>query len=158
MLIQTCFLKIALTGNLGFESAELGDLLKSPAWFLAGNLLQPLFAMGRNKAKVKVAQAKYEQEVYSYEKTVIGAFKEVNDAIVSIRKAKEVRQSQAKLEIAARKYLELAQLQYINGVSSYMDVLDAQRELLSAQLGLNSAVCNELLTVVCLYKALGGGY
>ena len=67
--------------------------------------------MGRNKAKVKVAQAKYEQEVYSYEKTVIGAFKEVNDAIVSIRKAKEVRQSQAKLEIAARKYLELAQLQ-----------------------------------------------
>ena len=100
-----------MTGNLGFESAELGDLLKSPAWFLGGNLLQPLFAMGRNKAKVKVAQAKYEQEVYSYEKTVIGAFKEVNDAIVSIRKAKEVRQSQAKLEIAARKYLELAQLQ-----------------------------------------------
>lgn len=152
------FPKIALTGNLGFESAELGDLLKSPAWFLGGNLLQPLFAMGRNKAKVKVAQAKYEQEVYSYEKTVIGAFKEVNDAIVSIRKAKEVRQSQAKLEIAARKYLELAQLQYINGVSSYMDVLDAQRELLSAQLGLNSAVCSELLSVVYLYKALGGGY
>ena len=48
--------------------------------------------------------------------------------------------------------------QYINGVSSYMDVLDAQRELLSAQLGLNSAVCGELLSVVYLYKALGGGY
>ena len=63
-----------------------------------------------------------------------------------------------KLESSARNYLELAQLQYINGVTSYMDVLDAQRGLLDAQIGLNDAVLNELLSIVSLYKALGGGY
>jgi len=152
------FPKISLTGIFGLESNELGNFLRSPYWNPIADLTQPLFAMGRNKARLKVARAQYEQAVYGYEKTVIEAFKEVNDAIVSVRKAKEVRQSQAKLEVAARKYLELAQLQYINGVTNYMDVLDAQREFLSAQIGLNSAVCNELLSIVYLYRALGGGY
>lgn len=152
------FPKIRLTGNLGFESDELRGFLKSPAWFMAGNLLQPLFAMGKNKAKVKVAKAQYEQEVYAYQKSVLGAFKEVNNAIVTIRKVKEIRASREKLEASARKYLELAQLQYINGVTSYMDILDAQRGLLDAQIGLNNTVLEELLSVVYLYKALGGGY
>ncbi|WP_455641013.1 multidrug efflux RND transporter permease subunit [Parabacteroides sp.] len=152
------FPKISLTGNLGAESEELGDLLKSPAWFLAGDLLQPIFAMGKNKAKLKAAKARYEQEVYSYQKSVIGAFKEVNDAIITIRKAKEIRFSQEKLEAASKKYLQLAELQYINGVTNYIDVLDAQRGYLDAQISLNNAVLDELLSVVYLYKALGGGY
>lgn len=152
------FPKIRLTGNLGFESEELGNFIKSPAWFLAGDLLQPLFAMGKNKAKLKAAKARYEQEVYAYQKSVLGAFKEVNNALVTIRKVKEIRASRASLEAAAQKYLDLAQLQYINGVTSYMDVLDAQRGLLDAQIGLNNAVLDELLSVVYLYKALGGGY
>lgn len=152
------FPKVRLTGNLGFESEELGDFVKSPAWFLAGDLLQPLFAMGKNKARLKAAKARYEQEVYGYQKSVLGAFKEVNNALVTIRKVKEVRASRARLEAAAQKYVDLAQLQYINGVTSYMDVLDAQRGLLDAQIGLNNAVLDELLSVVYLYKALGGGY
>lgn len=152
------FPKIGLTAYGGFESAELSDLIKSPAWNVVGNLLQPIFAMGKNKARLKVAKAQYEQEVASYQKSVLSAFKEVNDAIVAVRKTKEIRASRAKLEAAARNYLDLAQLQYINGVSSYMDVLDAQRGLLDAQIGLNSAICDELLSVVYLYKALGGGY
>lgn len=81
-----------------------------------------------------------------------------NNAIITIRKVKEVRVAHANLEATASKYLELAQLQYINGVTSYMDVLDAQRGLLDAQIGLNNAVLDELLSVVYLYKALGGGY
>lgn len=152
------FPKISLTGNFGIESEELGDLLKSPAWFLAGDLLQPLFAMGKNKAKLKASKARYEQEVYNYQKSVIGAFKEVNDAIITIRKAKEIRFSQERLEAASAKYLKLAELQYINGVTNYIDVLDAQRGYLDAQISLNNAVQNELLAVVYLYKALGGGY
>ena len=152
------FPRIALTGNLGFESDELGNLLKSPAWQLAGNLLQPLFAMGQNRAKWNVAKAQYEQCAYKYEKDVISAFKEVNDGLISVRKAKEVRLSQEKLELAARKYLDLAKLQYMNGVISYMNVLDAQRELLNAQIGLNKAQCNERLSIIYLYKALGGGW
>lgn len=152
------FPKIRLTGNLGFESDELGSLLKSPAWFLAGDLLQPLFAMGKNKAKLKVAKARYEQEIYGYQKSVLEAFKEVNNAIVTVRKAKEIRTSLTRLEAAANTYLQLAQLQYINGVTNYIDVLDAQRGLLDAQIGLNNAALNELLSVVYLYRALGGGY
>ena len=64
------FPKIRLTSNYGFESDELSSILKSPAGFIAGSLLQPIFAMGKNKAKVKAAKARYEQEVYSYEKSV----------------------------------------------------------------------------------------
>ncbi len=63
-----------------------------------------------------------------------------------------------KLEAASRKYLKLAELQYINGVTNYIDVLDAQRGYLDAQISLNKAVLDELLSVVYLYKALGGGY
>ena len=111
------FPKISLTGNLGFENEELTNFIKSPAWFLAGDLLQPLFAMGKNKAKLKAARARYEQEVYNYQKSVLSVFKEVNNAIVTIRKAKEVRMSYEKLLNAADTYLQLAQLQYINGVS-----------------------------------------
>ena len=152
------FPKISLTGNLGFESDELGNFIKSPAWFLAGDLLQPLFAMGKNKAKLKAARARYEQEVYAYQKSVLGAFKEVNNAIVTIRTAKEVRQSYEKLLTSANTYVELAQLQYINGVTNYMDVLDAQRGQLDAQISLNRAMLDELLSAVYLYKAFGGWY
>lgn len=152
------FPKIRLTGSLGFESDELGNLLKSPAWFLAGDLLQPLFAMGKNKARLKVAQARYEQEIYGYQKSVLEAFREVNNAIITIRKVKEIRISRARLEASAGKYVQLAQLQYLNGVTNYIDVLDAQRGLLDAQIGLNNAVLDELLSVVYLYRALGGGY
>ena len=105
-----------------------------------------------------MAKAQYEQEIYAYQKSVLKAFKEVNDAIISARKSKEITASWRTLEASANKYLELAQLQYINGVTSYMDVLDAQRGLLDAQIGLNNAVLSELKTIVKLYKALGGGY
>ena len=152
------FPQISLTGMLGFESDQLGNFLKSPYWFGAGDLVQPLIGLFKNKARHKAAQARYEQEVYSYQKTVLTAFKEVSDAIVASRKNKEITTSWKALEASASKYLELAQLQYINGVTSYMDLLDAQRELLEAQIGLNDAVLNELLATVQLYKALGGGY
>ena len=152
------FPQISLTGNVGFESDEVASLLKSGAWEAIGGLLQPLVGLVRNRANLKAEQARYEQEVFAYQKSVLGAFKEANNAIVTVRKVKEVRASMERLESSARNYLELAQLQYINGVTSYMDVLDAQRGLLDAQIGLNDAVLNELLSIVSLYKALGGGY
>jgi len=149
---------ITLTGNLGIESDELSNILKSPAWFVAGDLLQPIFAMGRNRAKVKAAKARYEQEVYSYQKTVLEAFQEVNNAIVSSRKVKEIRRSRASLLDAADNYMHMAQLQYINGIINYIDVLDAQRGLFDARIGFNNAILDEQLAIIYLYKALGGGY
>ncbi len=152
------FPKIRLTGNFGVESDELGNLLKSPAWFVAGDLLTPLFAMGKNKARLRAERARYEQEVYAYQKSVLEAFREVNNAIISLRKVKEVRASRARLEASSQSHSQLAYLQYINGVTNYIDVLDAQRSLLDAQISLNDAILDELLSIVYLYKALGGGY
>lgn len=151
------FPRISLTGALGFESDELSNLIKSPASLIAGDLLTPLFAFGKNRAKLKASQARYEQEVYAWQKEVLTVFKEVNNAIVTYRKMKEIRKSREKLEESARTYLELARLQYINGITRYIDVLDAQRGLLDAEIGLNDAILDELLSTVFLYKALGGG-
>ena len=77
----------------------------------------------------------FEAEVHSYEKTVLNAFKEAKNAIVDFNKIKEVYQLRAKLERSAKGYVDLAQLQYINGVINYMDVLDAQRGYFDAQIG-----------------------
>ena len=151
------FPSLKLTGSLGFENSELTDFLKSPAWLISGAVTGPIFNMGKNKAKHNAAKAVYEQEVYTYEKTILGVFNEVNSSIIYFRKAKEVHHSREALYRSAQSYLKMAQLQYVNGIVSYLDVLDAQRQLFDAEISLNEAILDELLSVVSLYKALGGG-
>lgn len=151
------FPSLRLTGRLGGENSELTDFLKSPTWFVSGVLTGPIFNMGKNKATHNAAKAAYEQEVYSYEKSVLEAFKEVNNAILTFNKTKEVYHSQEALYNSAKSYHELAKLQYVNGAVSYIDVLDAQRQFFDAEIALNDAILNELVSVVVLYKALGGG-
>lgn len=152
------FPKLSLTAQYGLESPQLSDFLKSPFFYLGGELVAPLFNMGKNRARLKAAKAVAEQEGYAYQQTVLTAFKEVNDALVSCRKIAEIRESRDSLENAARAYLKLANLQYINGVIGYIDVLDAQRGYFDAQIGLNNAVRDELIAIVYLYKVLGGGW
>ena len=134
------FPKLSLTAQYGLESGEMSDLLKSPIHYLSANLLGPIFAMGKNRAIVKAKKAAYEQECYNYEKYVLTAFKDARNAIVDFNK------------------MELAQLQYINGVIGYLDVLDAQRSYFDAQIGLSNAVRDKQITMGRLYKALGGGW
>ncbi len=151
------FPTIRLTGRYGLENTDLTDFLKSPAWFVAGTLTGPVFQMGKNKARHKAAQEVYQQAIYSYQQTVLDVFKEVNNTITAFNKMREVRQSYEALYQSAKTYHELAQLQYVNGIISYIDVLDAQRQLFSAETALNSAILDEMLSTVNLYKALGGG-
>lgn len=151
------FPKITLTGQYGLESGDLGSFLKSPYFFLGGELLEPVFNMGKNRAKLKAAKAVKEQELYAYQKVVLNAFSEVSNALVASGKNREIRESRKHLEEAARSALDLATLQYINGIISYLDVLDAQRNYFDAQIGLNNAIRDELLATVTLYKVLGGG-
>lgn len=146
-----------LTGRLGAENSELANFLKSPAWFIGGAITGPIFNMGKNKATHQAAKAAYEQEVYSYEKTILEVFKEVNNAIDTYQKTQEVRKSRETLYNSVRSYQQLARLQYVNGIVSYMDVLDAQRQLFDAEITLNNAILDELTSTVQLYKALGGG-
>lgn len=152
------FPSISLTASFGGESAELRDLLKSPHHLLSANLLQPIFAMGKNRAMLKAKKAAYEQAVYAYEKTVLNAFKDAYNAISEFSKTKEIYETRLRLEQSSKIALDLAQLQYLNGYIGYIDLLDAQRGYLDAQIALNNAIRDKQLTVVNLYKALGGGW
>ena len=152
------FPRLALTGGFGTESTSLSELLKSPYAVMEGALLTPIFGWGKNRAALKGKKAAYEAELHSYEKSVLTAFKETRNAIVNFNKIKEVYALRANLERSAKSYMDLAQLQYINGVINYLDVLDAQRGYFDAQIGLSNAIRDELITVVQLYKALGGGW
>lgn len=152
------FPTISLTASFGGESAELHDLLKSPTHLLSASLLQPIFAMGKNRAILKAKKAAYEQAVYAYEKTVLNAFKDAYNAISEFSKIKEIYETRLRLEQSSKIALDLAQLQYLNGYIGYIDLLDAQRGYLDAQIALNNAIRDKQLTVVNLYKALGGGW
>lgn len=152
------FPRLALTGGFGAESTSLSSLLQSPYALMEGALLTPIFGWGKNRAALKAKKAAYEGEVHNYEKSVLTAFKETRNAIVNFNKIKEVYTLRANLERSAKSYVDLAQLQYINGVINYLDVLDAQRGYFDAQIGLSNAMRDKLIAVVQLYKALGGGW
>lgn len=152
------FPRLTLTATGGLESEEFSDFFKSPMHFLSASLLGPIFDFGRRQGAYRAQQAVYEQECYSYEKVVLNAFMEVRNAIVDYNKIQEIYESMAELEQASKTTMELAQLQYINGVIGYIDVLDAQRSYFDAQINLSNAIRNKELVIVQLYKALGGGW
>lgn len=152
------FPRLSLTAQYGVESEEFSDFFKSPIHYISGNLLTPLFAMGKYRVTLKAKKAAYEQECYSYEKSVLTAFKEARNAIVDFNKIKDIYESRLQLERSSKATMELAQLQYINGVIGYLDVLDAQRSYFDAQIGLSNAIRDKQITLVKLYKALGGGW
>lgn len=151
------FPRIGFSGRIGAENDALSQLFKSPGWLINGAITGPLFNMGKNKAKHNAAKAAYEQVILGYEKKVLDVFREVNNSIISVQKSKEVRKSRSELYQSTKTNERLAQLQYVNGIVSYIDLLDAQRQLFDAEIALNKAHLNELLSVVALYKALGGG-
>ena len=156
--LTSMFPQITLTAEFGMESDDIKNIFQSPAHFLSGTLLTPLFNMGKNISQHKAKKAAYERSVYLYEKQVLVAFKDVHDAIVTYNMSEEVLSSRQKLEQAAYSNNQLANLQYINGYISYLDVLDAQRGYFDAQISLNEAILGKQLAFVQLYKALGGGW
>ena len=149
-------LTIVLTG--GVENGSVRGLLESPFTYMAGNLTAPLFAFGTKRAKYRAALAAYDQARLAYEQKVLEVFQEVNDAVVAYRNMRHTAELKYNLKEAARQYVVLAKLQYINGVIRYIDVLDAQRKFFDAQIEESNAVRNEHLALVQLYKALGGGW
>lgn len=152
------FPRITLTAHYGLESEEFRDFLHSPYHFLSANLLTPLFAMGKNRAALKAKKAACEQAAYQYEKAVLSAFKDARNAIVEFNKIQDIYDAQLELEQAARKSIDLTRTQYLNGYISYLDMLDAQRTYLDAQIALSNAVRDKQIALVQLYKALGGGW
>ena len=149
-----------LTFNLvgGWENDALQGFFRSPFSYVAGAIAAPVFGFGRKQAKYRAALAAYDVARLGYEKKVLEVFKEANDAVVTYRNVRKTAALKVALRDAARKYVELANLQYRGGSINYIDVLDAQRRYFDAQIGLSNAVRDEHLALVQLYKALGGGW
>ena len=148
--------KISLAG--GTETGDIAKIVAAPFYSAAASLVSPLFEFGKRRAKFKASIAAYNQAKLNYEKVVMQAFKEVYDAAISYNSAIKNTSLKYDLREASSKYVSLANLQYINGVINYLDVLDAQRKYFSSQVELSNAVMNEYKVLVDLYKALGGGW
>ena len=149
-------LTISLVG--GLENDELKGFFESPFSYVSGNLVAPLLTFGKKKAQYKASLAAYDEKRFAYEQKVLEVFREVNDAVITYQKKRRTSELQLNLFEAAQKYVDLAQLQYFNGVIRYIDVLDAHRKFFDAQIGLSNAVRDEYLAMVNLYKVLGGGW
>ncbi|TNJ41256.1 efflux transporter outer membrane subunit [Tamlana fucoidanivorans] len=156
--LTNMFPKISLTAEAGVKSSDLSNLFSSPYRYLSAQLFNPIFNAGAYKARQKAAQAVLKQKILAYDQVVFKSFEETSNALGAIKKFKKVRSSLEYLEELARGYLELAELQHINGVVNYIDVLDAQRVLFDAELRLNNAIRDEKIAYTQLYKALGGGW
>jgi multidrug efflux system outer membrane protein len=154
------FPRIALTGSYGTASTDFDTLFEGPSksWNIIGNLLQPIFNAGKNKRRVEITESRQRQTLYAYERTILQAFRETEDALVTYRKTGEQRQAQAARVNAERKVLELAELRYRGGVAAYLEVLDAQRSLFGAELDEAQTIGGHFVSLVRLYKALGGGW
>ncbi len=142
----------------GWENDDLRSLFSSPFSYVAGAIAGPIFDFGKKKASYKAALARYEQSRLAYEQKVLEAFRETDDAVIAFRKIRSTAELKAISNNAARKYVDLAELQYRGGSINYIEVLDAQRRYFNAQIELSNAVRDENLSLVRLYKALGGGW
>ena len=149
-------LRIGITG--GWENDEVPHLFQSPFSYLLGSITGTIFDFGRNRRKYKASIAAYDQARLSYEKAVMAAFTEVNNAAISYRATRESATSKRALRDAALKYVTLADKRYIAGDIAYIDVLDAQRRYFEAEVSFSNALRDEYLAIVNLYKALGGGW
>lgn len=157
--VAQLFPRFSITGDAGLSSLNADNLfnVNSLAWQAAGNFTQPLFAFGKNLARVDVSEARTEQAVYSYRSAVLQGFLEVNNALVAYNNSTQRIRATATAVTATREVLRLSELRYRYGTAPYLQVLDAQRSLLQAQHQDVSARSYRLLQLVLLYRALGGG-
>lgn len=154
------FPRITLTASAGTASTELSGLFKSGTWALTGTaqLLQPIFDAGRNRANLDIAKVNREIAVAQYEKAIQTAFREVADSLAGRATLGEQLRAQVAQRNAAEVSFKLADLRYRSGAASYLDVLDAQRSLFTAQQATVQVQALQVQNLVTLYKVLGGGW
>src|SRR5205085_3079622 len=154
------FPQISLTSFLGGQSRALSDLFTGPArsWSIAPAAALPIFNAGRIRSTVHLTEAQKQEALLNYQKTIQTAFREVSDALIGYRKTVEQREQQALLVDALRGSVSLSTIRYTGGIDSYLQVLDAQRNLFQGELALARLRQQELTAVVELYRALGGGW
>jgi NodT family efflux transporter outer membrane factor (OMF) lipoprotein len=154
------FPRISLTAALGGQSTQLTSLFAGPssAYSFVPQVTQPIFTAGRLKSNVKLAAAQRSSALAQYEKTIQTAFGEVSDALIAHQRVRESRIHQQALTVALEDRKRLSYMRYRGGVDTQLNALDADRDLFQAELTLAQLKRNEILSVVQLYKALGGGW
>lgn len=154
------FPRIALTAGFGSASSDLSGLFSGGSWgySVAPSLVQPLFDAGRNRAALASAQVARGIAVAQYERAVQAAFRDVADALAGRTMLVDQIEAQSRVVEAEAVRYRLARLRYENGVASYLDLLDAQRSLFTAQQGLVQVRLARLQNQVGLYRSLGGGW
>jgi multidrug efflux system outer membrane protein len=152
------FPSIQLTGFLGSEAQALSALFSGPAgiWQLAAMVAQPIFAAGRLESQVDAARAREAQALAGYQGAIQNAFREVRAALAAQRRAVEAFEAESTRFAALTTTLRLAKLRYANGLASQLDVIDAERSLLAAEIARHEALRAQRAAVADLYKALGG--
>ncbi len=154
------FPQLSLSGLLGGQSTQLSSLFNGPSstWTFIPQLSQPIFTAGRIGSNVRLSESQREIALVQYEKTIQTAFTEVSNALIAHQRVQEARIKQETLVAALEERKRLAYMRYQGGVDTQLNALDADRDLLQAKLDLRQIKLNELLSVVQLYKALGGGW
>jgi multidrug efflux system outer membrane protein len=154
------FPQIGLTTFIGKVSPELSAFTggSANAWNVGATLAGPLFQGGQLRAQYRAAKAKFDEAKAAYEQSVLTAFQEVSDALIAREKLGEVRAYEEKAAISLTSSVDLATQRYLNGRSSYFEVLQAQQELYPTQRAAVQAKVSELIAIIQLYKALGGGW
>jgi multidrug efflux system outer membrane protein len=154
------FPQLSLSGLIGGQSTQLSSLFSGPhsAWSFVPQVTQPIFTAGRLRSNVRLAQAQRDSALVQYERTIQTAFTEVSNALIAHQRVRESRVQQQALVAVLEDRKRLAYARYAGGVDTQLNALDADRDLLQAELDLRQIRLNELLSVVQLYKALGGGW
>lgn len=154
------FPTLSLTGLLGFQSNQLSSLFTGPnkAWQFAPQLTQPIFTGGRLKSNVAFAKSDEQIALVRYERSIQTAFREVSDSLVQYQKVREVRTTQEQLVTTLQDRSRLSYVRYQGGADTLLNALDADRDLFDAELRLAQIRRDELVSVVQLYRALGGGW
>jgi multidrug efflux system outer membrane protein len=154
------FPQISLTGQMGQQSRSLSTLFTGPArlWSFSPGVTLPIFNAGRIRNDVRYSEAVQREAELNYQKTVQTAFREVSDSLIAHERVREQREQQQRLVDALTDSARLSNARYRGGLDSYLQVLDAERNLFSGELALAQLQLAELNTVVQLYRALGGGW
>lgn len=154
------FPQIGLTGAFGVQSTALSDLFTRPSrmWTFGPVVTLPIFNAGRNRANIALAEARQQELLIRYEQTILHAFRELEDALTAHHQAREALTAHRRAVQASREGLGIAEYRYKSGLTSYLNVLDAQRTLITQEIAESRTLLAQLVAVVQIYRALGGGW
>lgn len=152
--------QFTISGSGGFQSISLSSLISAPSafWSLGGDLLQPIFNGGRNRANLAATQAAYNESVANYRQSALTAFQQVEDNLSGLDSLSRAAETQNAAVADAHRALDIANDRYVGGLTTFLDVITAQSVLLTNQRLSTQLLGQQMITSVLLVKALGGGW